>query len=312
MTNRTRTHILVQFTDTHLVDDGERLYGVVDSDVNLQRGLDMVGGRVESPDAILLTGDLANDGTVSAYRRLRTIVEDASARLGVPAYYGMGNHDHRDAFRAELLDGAPAPVGTVYGATESDGQRDEFAPVDYVVEVAGLRIVMVDSTVPGHHYGELTAEQIDWLRSVLAEPAPAGTVLTIHHPPYPLRTTGPDAELMAAASFPDIDPLADAVRDTDVMLVLAGHYHEPMAGRIGGVPVWSGASTAMAHEVSEDMAWFRIVPGSGFTVIDVYDDATAIVRAVDCLERPVLMEMSMDTLRQQVTGGGGAELAPAH
>lgn len=308
----TRTHRIVQITDTHIVDEGEVLYGAVDTAVNLQHALDTIAENAEHVDgrldALVLTGDLANDGTPDAYRRLRSIVDPAAERLGVPVFYGIGNHDHRDAFRAGLLDGAAAPAGTTPAGTESDGQRNEFAPVDYVIDLDGLRIVMVDSTVPGFHYGELTAPQVAWLRATLAESAPAGSLLTIHHPPFNTAAPEPSdggeqapVDLMASAMFDDFTGLGEALRGSDVMTVLAGHYHEPLGGQLAGIPVWAGPSTAMSHEVGPDV--FRIVPSSGYSVIDVFDDRTVVARAVNCLPRPVLFEMSMDTLREHMQQG---------
>lgn len=303
----TRTHRIVQITDTHIVDEGEVLYGSVDTAANLEHALSTVADNAAQPggrlDALVLTGDLANDGTPDAYRRLRSIVDPAAERLGVPVFYGIGNHDHRDAFRAGLLDGAAAPAGTTPGGTESDGHRGEFAPVDYVIDLDGLRIVMVDSTVPGFHRGELTPEQLAWLRTTLADSAPGGTLLTIHHPPF--NTAAPesddDVDLMASAMFDDFAGLGDALRGSDVMTVLAGHYHEPLGGQLAGVPVWAGPSTAMAHEVGADV--FRIVPSSGYSVIDVFDDRTVVARAINCLPRPVLFEMSMANLREYMEQG---------
>ncbi|WP_116999636.1 metallophosphoesterase [Desertimonas flava] len=295
-----RTHRIVQITDTHIVDEGEMLYGSVDTAANLQHALETVADNAEGLDALVLTGDLANDGSPDAYRRLRAIVDPAAERLGVPVFYGIGNHDHRDAFRSGLLDGAAAPAGTLPAGTESDGQRGELAPVDYVVDLDGLRIVMVDSTVPGSHRGELTLEQLGWLATTLAEPAPAGTLLTIHHPPFNTAKPETDAvvDLMASAMFDDFSGLGEALRGTDVMTVLAGHYHEPLGGQLAGVPVWAGPSTAMSHEVGPDT--FRIVPSSGYSVIDVFDDRTVVARAINCLPRPVLFEMSMADLREHI------------
>jgi len=293
-----RIKTLVQLTDTHLVGDGERLFGAVDPAANLQRALDSIGRHGDALDAILLTGDLANDGDPDAYRHLRSAVDAVASRRGVPAYYGMGNHDDRAAFRAELLGGAAAPTGTTSGGTASSGEDGVLAPVDYVIDLDGLRIVMVDSTRPGHHFGEVTAEQHAWLRTILAEPAPHGTLLTIHHPPFPFRAGAPDADLLAEATFHDVAAFADTVRGSDVMTILSGHLHEPLGGNVAGVPVWAGASTTMAHEVSADRRAFRIVANCGLSLIDVYDDRTVVARAVNCLDRPVLFETTMEQLLQ--------------
>ena len=79
-----------------------------------------------------------------------------------------GNHDERPALRRTLLDLEP---------TEQ--------PVTGVWDLDGLRLVALDSTVPGWHHGDLDAAQLAWLGEVLSTPAPLGTILALHHPPLP-------------------------------------------------------------------------------------------------------------------------------
>lgn len=299
-----RTHTIVQLTDTHLVAGG-LLHGTIDPSVNLRAALGTIGVHATTIDALLLTGDLANDGEPGAYRQVREIVAMAAADLGVPALYGIGNHDERAAFRTELLDGSPAPVGTIAGATGTG----LAAPVDYTVEIGGLRIVMLDSTVPGHHFGEVSDEQLAWLDSVLASPAPAGTLLAVHHPPLAWSDDAPNAELRASTAFTDPSGLARVVRDRDVAMIVSGHYHEPLGGQLGGVPVWVGASTAMAHEVDAVAGLLRIVRSSGLSIIDVFDDGTAVARAVNCLERPVLCEMPLHAMQEDVRAASSVNAA---
>ena len=80
----------------------------------------------------------------------------------------MGNHDERAAYARGLFD------------SDDDGAQDR------VHEVDGLRIVALDTSVPGYHHGELRPEQLAWLADVLATPAEHGTLLAMHHPPLPL------------------------------------------------------------------------------------------------------------------------------
>ena len=58
--------------------------------------------------------------------------------------------------------------------------------LDRVHDVDGLRIVSLDTSVPGYHHGEISDAQYEWLASVLAKPAPHGTLLAMHHPPIPV------------------------------------------------------------------------------------------------------------------------------
>ena len=43
-----------------------------------------------SPDAIIVSGDLANGGELDSYRRLRAVLDDARDRFGVPVLAGDG------------------------------------------------------------------------------------------------------------------------------------------------------------------------------------------------------------------------------
>jgi hypothetical protein len=128
----------------------------------------------------------------------------------------MGNHD----------------VSAVYGEHIAAGERTA-ASQDRVVPLAGGgRVVVLDSSVPGAGYGHLAPEQLDWLRGALAEPAPAGTVLAIHHPPLVAATP-----LLRGLDLDGLDALAEVLAGTDVRVVLSGHYHHEMTGQIAGIPV---------------------------------------------------------------------------
>src|SRR5690606_21282035 len=126
----------------------------------------------------------------------------------------MGNHDERPAYSAGLFG------------------EESSAPQDRVELVGGLRIVSLDSTVPGYHHGDLRDSQLEWLRDVLAEPAPDGTILALHHPPLPSPV-----EIMAILELQRMERLADVVRGTDVRGILAGHLHHAMSGMFAGIPV---------------------------------------------------------------------------
>ena len=222
MTTPAPAYILVQLTDLHLVADGADLPGGVDTAALLERALQTVLDAGIGPAALVLTGDLTDHGRPEEYRRLRTIVEPAAQRLDAPVVYAAGNHDDRAALREHLL-----------GVAGSDD------PLDHGVRVGDLRIIVLDSTVPGHPHGSVEPRQLEWLRAELAEPAPAGTVLAMHHPPLPSA-----APLASAVPLVNRRDLAAALEGSDVRLVLAGHTHVASAGTLGGIPVWTGGPLA--------------------------------------------------------------------
>lgn len=247
---------LIHLTDTHVLpSDADRLYGE-DTFANLRAAFDAVAERGVAPDAFLLSGDLANHGEPGSYARLRTLLDEVEDRFGVPALPAMGNHDDRRAFRRVLLG-------------EGDGATD--APYYYSRRIGGLRVVVLDSTIPGRPHGAIDGAQLDWLRRELAEPAPAGTILVAHHTPLP----GP-VPVLNALILRDADALAAAVAGTDVIGLLAGHVHHPTVGVFAGVVCWAGPATAYTVDpLSTGGAGgagdgFRGIAGGGLSLVHVY------------------------------------------
>lgn len=242
-------HFLLHISDTHLLAGGGSLYDRVPSEQHLRRLFDEFEASGARPEAIVFTGDLADRGEPDAYRRLRGIVEPVADDLGAQVVWVMGNHDERGAFRTELLD-EPA----------SD------APVDAVVHVGGLRIVTLDSTVPGLHHGEVSREQLDWLRAVLAQPAPHGTILAMHHPPVPSVL-----DLAASVELRDQVNLAEALVGTDVRTILAGHLHYSSTATFAGIPVSVASATCYTQDLNVPVGGTRGRDGArAFNLVHVY------------------------------------------
>lgn len=123
-------------------------------------------------------------------------------------------------------------------------------------EVSGVRVVTLDSLVPGAVSGRIGAEQLGWLREVLARPAPAGTVVALHHPPI---SVSPE---WAAASLQDAVELADVLRGSDVHAVLCGHVHAQISGFLVGVPVWVGPGVITRIDLTAPRGLVRAVRGA--------------------------------------------------
>lgn len=242
---------LLHISDTHLVDDDHRLYGSVDSDGHLAEALDEIVSSGIRPDAIVFTGDLADRGERGAYAKLRAMVEPVARSIDADLIWLMGNHDDRATFRAELLDGAPTA-----------------APVDTVHDLAGLRLIAFDSTAPGHHYGEISDAQLDWLDAVLSVPAAFGTILAMHHPPIPAVL-----DLAVSVELRDQHRLAAVLRGTDVRSIIAGHLHYSSSATFAGIPVSVASATCYTQDLNVPVGGTRARDAAqAFNVIHVYDD----------------------------------------
>ncbi len=179
--------VIAHVSDTHLLRGGAPLGGVADTVSALGQVVAQLARLGDSLDAIVVTGDVTDLGEADAYRRVRAAVEPLVDATGAELIWVMGNHDERGPFREGLLDEAPS---------------DE--PVHRVVHVGGLRVIALDTSVPGYHHGELDATSLAWLAAVLAEPAAEGTILAMHHAPlrHAARAHGPPRAPRTGRSSP--------------------------------------------------------------------------------------------------------------
>lgn len=248
-----RPYLLVQLSDIHLTTSGIGPHGARTRD-NLLAALREAAAAGLRPDVFLLTGDLADAGEGPCYDDLAGILADAARASGAPeasVVFLPGNHDDRDEFRRRLLgdDGGDGALG------------GPGAPVNQTHWRDGLRIIALDSTIPGEDGGALDDQTLRYLRSELATEAPDGTIVALHHPPI-LSPVEP----MARMALRDPGRLRDAIAGSDVRLVLCGHSHHEAFGMLGATPVWVSPAIAYRLDVTSTGA-FRGVPGTAFSGI---------------------------------------------
>jgi 3',5'-cyclic AMP phosphodiesterase CpdA len=247
------THTIIHISDTQLLGENGAWHGYpLDADDKLDDLVKTLEETKISPDAIIFTGDLADKGEPEAYRKLRNAIEPLADNMGAELIWGIGNHDKRDVFRSALL-----------------YQQPSMEPIDEVRDVNGLRIISLDTTVPGHHYGLIADGQLEWLADVLATPAEHGTILAMHHPPIPVIMP-----LALTVELQDQAGLAAVIKGTDIRSIIAGHLHYSSFGSFAGIPV----SVASSSCYSQDLAF----PESGtrgrntaqaFNLIHVYKES---------------------------------------
>jgi 3',5'-cyclic-AMP phosphodiesterase len=249
-------HFLLHLSDTHLLGadshlpDGQ-LYGRVDSETHLRELFDELEASAGRPEAIIFTGDLADKGEPDAYEKLRSIVEPAAARLGAEVIWVMGNHDERASFRRHLF-----------------GEVPTTNPIDRVYDVGGLRIITLDSTVPGSHWGVVTPSQLDWLAEELSVDAPHGTILAMHHPPLPSVL-----DLATLVELREQSALAEVLEGSDVRSILAGHLHYSSTGVFAGIPVSVASATCYTQDLNVPVGGTRGRDGArAFNLVHVYSN----------------------------------------
>lgn len=281
-------HFILHVSDTHFVGDGQLLHDRIDSDRNLAELFQGFAKANARPEAIVFTGDLADTGRPDAYERLRAIVEPAAERLGAQIIWVMGNHDERTAFRRGLL----------------DQEGDPAEPIDRVFDVNGLRIIALDSTVPGLHHGELTDAQLEWLANELAVPAPDGTLLALHHPPVPSPLG-----LLALVELRDQERLAEVIGGTDVRGILGGHLHYSTNTTFAGIPVSVASATCYTQDLAVAYPAARGQDGGqSYNLVHVYGDRV-LHSVVPIGQFPTVYEMTPAMLESFMAMSADEQLA---
>lgn len=272
-------YVIAHLSDTHFLGfdpDGRvrALYGTVDTDATVARALQRLRALGVRLDAMVFTGDIADLAEEDAYRRVRGLVEPVAEELGATLVWVMGNHDERVRFRRELLDSPP-----------------DSAPIDRVDLVRGLRIITIDSTVPGYHHGEITPEQLDWLAEVLSTPAPHGSILALHHPPIPTPLAA-----MTILELQHQRELAAVIEGSDIRAILGGHLHYASTSLFAGIPVSVAPATCYTMDVAApDRNLMGIDGGQSFSLVHVYADRV-VHSVVPLAPAPVVAHFDADFL----------------
>jgi 3',5'-cyclic-AMP phosphodiesterase len=188
----------------------------------LSAAVESVGALRPHPDAVLVTGDLAENAADAEYEQVLELL----APLEAPIFVLPGNHDDRAALRRH------------FGVPGADGE-----PVQYSADLGPLRLVVIDTTVPGEDPGALDDERLAWLEAELAAAPDAPTVLAMHHPPLVTGIPPLDAIGLPAEDRQALELVVG--RHPQVRRIVAGHMHRPITSELGGRIVLAVPSTYM-------------------------------------------------------------------
>jgi 3',5'-cyclic AMP phosphodiesterase CpdA len=212
-----RPFILAQISDPHL---GEPAIGGVKPKRSLREVIAAIGGLPNPVDAVLVTGDLAEHAAPEEY----ALAAELIGELGVPFHPLPGNKDDRATMRS---------------AFDLPGEGD--APLDYAVDLGPMRLVVIDSTIPGEDRGDFEPSQLEWLDATLAEEQEQPTILAMHQPPLVTGMADWDAVIMHPS---DRRALAAVIeRHPQVHAIVGGHLHRIAAASLAGRPVIAAPST---------------------------------------------------------------------
>ncbi|KVE36679.1 phosphodiesterase [Burkholderia sp. TSV86] len=223
--------LLAHISDLHIKRPGALAYRRVDTAAHFARCVARLNALTPRPDAVLITGDLTDFGTDDEYAHLKSLL----APLDMPYYLLVGNHDDRAALRRTFVERAELHTG------------GEF--VQYAIDAGPLRVIALDSQVPGTSGGTLCDARLAWLAAELDAARERPVVIALHHPPFVSGIEHMDAMRLAPAAAARLDALLQ--RHPNVERMLCGHVHRAMFARFGGTI--ASAVPAPAHQVTFDL-----------------------------------------------------------
>ncbi len=188
------------------------------------------------PNLVVATGDLTERGSPHEYRRLRSIL----GRLEIPYLLIPGNHDDREALRRAFRD---------HRYLRTFERHASFA-----VDAWPLRLIALDSTLPGRSGGYLDDERLEWLQSELEAHPRRPTILAMHHPPF---RTG--VRVLDASGFINANALGAVVRaNPQIARLIAGHLHTTVMQPWNGTVACTAPSTSPQFVIGRSRLRFGI------------------------------------------------------
>lgn len=223
--------LIAQISDLHLRPKGELAYGVAETNGLTERAIHALLRLDPAPDAVLVTGDIADCGLPEEY----ALAVELFARLPMPVFLLPGNHDRRDTMRQAF----PAyPCWPRHG------------PLHHAVTLGNaLRLILLDTVVVGASEGALDADGIAFLDAALEQAPDLPTIVALHHPPIVCGIGHMDQIRLLEGA----DRLTEALsRHPQVERVVAGHHHRAITTRFAGTICQIAPS--VAHQVCLDLA----------------------------------------------------------
>ncbi len=168
-----------------------------------------------SPDVILVTGDLTENGLIAEFQTAAAQLKKLRADKII---YVSGNHDYRST--GYLL-------------------FRRFFPFSQITEVGNNVIVVMSSARPDRDDGEVGHRQNLWLENTLAKHQDKLKIVAIHHHVIPVPDTGADQITVI-----DAGDVLRSLTKSKVNLVLCGHRHRPWRWQIENMKVIHAGSVS--------------------------------------------------------------------
>lgn len=259
---------ILQLSDIHIVPPGTHASSVLDTPALLHSAIDRLCERIDAiapVDAVLVTGDVSDDGNPESYALARKELE----RLGLPLLVIPGNHDRREELRMAFQDLKGMP---------------DTGLIDWAVDFGDTRVIGLDTLIEGHGAGRLRLESLNFLSEALETSDARSVIVALHHPP--IRT---GIHFMDAIGLENPEDLSARLSPCMKQIrVVAGHVHGIYHGLIGRHHVSTAPAicSAFALDLRDDAPIGFMTGPTGCVVLDTGTEGLWAAMPLDPAEGP--------------------------
>lgn len=234
---------LLQFTDLHWFADPATEYRGCDTRRSFGRVLDAARPHLPA-DALLMTGDLVDDGSPAGYAALAELL----APIGAPALCIPGNHD------------APTALAALSGRAHMRvGGQHRFG---------GWLICLLNSFIADDARGRVSPAQLETLSKTLAREPHRHALIALHHQPLPVGSLWLDG-----VGLQETDAFWSVIeRHANVRAVVFGHVHQEFDRMRGPIRVLGTPSTCVQFKAHDDEFGLDPTLGPGFRWLELGAD----------------------------------------
>lgn len=234
---------IIHMSDLHLTQDGSTIWGE-DTREKFIIAIDMIK-KMQDIDAILVSGDISNDGSFSSY----IFADRLFSSTNIPTYWSLGNHDNLDLLKNNNLLSYCKLVceATIYGW-----------------QIIILNSIAHDEEQPGKNRSRGVIDidtMIKIKNQIYTKKKP--TIVVLHHPALEIGGWQDLKILKNRDKFREIIESSEYVR-----IVLAGHIHEFTDRTLNGIRYSTAPGLGFAF--SSKLANYEIQHGAeGFSLITI-------------------------------------------
>ena len=221
------TITLAHLSDIHLFrNKKEVLKEAVNTFEKFQVIIKNIRKKIDHIDAIVITGDLSEDGSEESYQN----VEQELKKLEVPSYWLPGNHDN--------FNNIPRYISEKH--------------VLKSVKIGSWNIIFLDTTIKGVDHGTINMKELNRLNSFLTENKNKSTLVCMHHPPIDVQSEFID--VLGLKNRKDFWQVVS--RHSNVKGILFGHVHQVVRMTLNNIFLTSPPATCMQWvPLSKDFAF---------------------------------------------------------